>query len=161
MESTIQFSIVSKTLPANMLLYNSAKLSDVKGEEDGAQHKALRNSTRQRSVFRKWLVYCDMPGSVGEVWTKPLMSSTGNAHISIQLRQENFMVNSVECGTEVQENKKHQVTTICTAQVIIEDTKFCSLITASLAECWMQAWQGGRASLDGRLTVLQQHSLKV
>ena len=37
------------------------------------------------------------------------MSSTGNAHLLIQLRQENFIVNGVKCSNEVQENEKHQV----------------------------------------------------
>ena len=134
MESTIQFNIVSKNLPANtMLPYDSAKLSGVKGEEIGAQHRALRNSTRQRSVFRKWLVYCDM---LGPFSLKPLMSSTGNAHLIIQSHQENFMVSGVECSTEVQENETHQVTTICTAQDLIKDTKYGSFTTVSWAICW-------------------------
>ena len=59
-------------------------LPSVKGEEDGTQHTAPRTSIRQRSVFRKRLVYCDMLGSVSQVWTKPLVISTGNAHLIIQ-----------------------------------------------------------------------------
>ena len=46
------------------------------------------------------------------------------------------MVNGVECSYEVEENEKHQVTTICTAQDIIKDTKYGSLTTVSRAVCW-------------------------
>ena len=41
------------------------------------------------------------------------------------------VVSGVECSTEIQENEKHQVTTICSAQEIINDTKFGSLTTVS------------------------------
>ena len=114
------------------------QVSGVRGEENEAQHRALRNSTRQRSVFRKWLVYCDMLGFINQVWAKPLVGSTRNAHLIIESRQDNFMVNDVECSTEVQENEKHQVTTICTAQDIIKDTKNGSLTTVSWAVCWLK-----------------------
>ena len=76
--------------------------------------------------------------SVSQVWTKPLMSSTGKAHLIKQSHQENFMVNGVKCSTEVQENEKYQVTTICTAQDIIKDLKYGSLTTVSWAVCWLK-----------------------
>ena len=94
-------------------------LPSVKGEENGTQHTAPRNSTRQRSVFRKWLVYCDMPGSVSQEWTKPLMSGTWIPHLIVQSRQDSAMINGVEYSTEVQENEKHQVIIICSAQDMI------------------------------------------
>ena len=79
-----------------------------------------------------------MLGFINQVWTKPLVGSTRNAHLIIESRQDNFMVNDVECSTEVQENEKHQVTTICTAQDIIKDTKNGSLTTVSWAVCWLK-----------------------
>ena len=40
MQSTIQFSIISKKLPANIIFrHDSARLSGVKGEQDGALHR--------------------------------------------------------------------------------------------------------------------------
>ena len=121
-----------------MLLYDSAELSGVKGEEDRAQHSTFTNSTRRRSFFRKWLVYCDMLGSLSQVWIKPLMSCAGNARLNIQARQENFLVSGVECSTKIQESEKHPVTATCTAQDVIKDTKFGSRTTVSWAVCWLE-----------------------
>ena len=54
MESTIQFNIVNKNLPVNIMrLCDSAKLSGLMDEEEKANHRTLRNSTSQRFVFRK------------------------------------------------------------------------------------------------------------
>ena len=78
-----------------------------------------------------------MLGSVSQVWTKPLTSSTGNAQLIVQSRQENFVVNGVEYSNEVQEKEKHQITAICTAQDI-KDTKYGSLTAVSWAVCWLK-----------------------
>ena len=109
-----------------------------RGEDDGAQHRAFGNSTRQRIDYRKWLVYCDMLGSLSQVWIKPLMSCAGNARLNIQARQENFLVSGVECSTKIQESEKHPVTATCTAQDVIKDTKFGSRTTVSWAVCWLE-----------------------
>ena len=66
------------------------------------------------------------------------MSSTGNAHLIIQSRQEYFIVNGVECSTEIQKNEKHQVTTICTAQAITKVMQYNGLITVSGAVCLLK-----------------------
>ena len=70
------------------------------------------------------------------------------------------MVSGVECSTEVQESEKHQVTTICTAQDVVKDTKYGSLTTV-LGGMLIETCQGGHAGIDGRLTVPQQYVLKV
>ena len=114
--------------------YNSVPAA----QEDRAQHSTFTNSTRRRSFFRKWLVYCDMLGSLSQVWIKPLMSCAGNARLNIQARQENFLVSGVECSTKIQESEKHPVTATCTAQDVIKDTKFGSRTTVSWAVCWLE-----------------------
>ena len=116
------------------------QVSGVKEEEDGAQHRALRNSTRQRSVFGKWLVYCDMLGSVSQVWTKTTDEqywkcpphrtvASGDFHGQWCLMQHWW-------GSREREAPSHQH--ICTAQDVINDTKYGRLTAVSWAVCWLK-----------------------
>ena len=84
LENVIQFSIVSRQHPANtmLLLYDSAKLSGVKREEDRAQNRALRHATVgsvSKVRTKHWWAALEMPTSSHSCVRRILWSMVFNA----------------------------------------------------------------------------------
>ena len=95
------------------------QVSGVERKEEGSEHRSFQDTTDKRSLHWQKIAHKNVLGPTRQIRGEPIKDSIIQTDFWVKSVEEQDMINSVERGTKIQQNKKNIVSPIDHRQQVI------------------------------------------